>query len=136
VMNNRGFMRVVEATIAIILVLGSLIILASRQDFEERKDLSEILPQILNEIAHDEGFRRKIVGGENVLGELESFVDDRIENPSLKFEIKICELDDLCSLTEAPENSKDIYVAERVISTSIEEPRFDPKKVRIFLWRA
>lgn len=135
VRGKKGFMRVVEATIAIILVLGSLIILTSRHDFREQTDLSEILPPILNEIARDDIFRDKIVKGEADLEDLEKFIGERIGNPSLEFEVKVCELNDLCSLSELPDNLEEIYAAERVIGASVSYVKFSPKKVKIFVWR-
>lgn len=135
VMNKAGFMRVVEATIAIILVLGSIIILTSRQDFRVQGDLSELLPPILNELARDDVLREKIVKGDDVSGELKDFVEERIDNPSLKFEVRVCELDEDCGLVNAPENTADIYAAERVISASVGYSAFKPKKVKIFIWR-
>jgi hypothetical protein len=127
-------MRVAEATIAILLILGALLILSQKDGFRAQSDLAEILPSVLNEVAQSSELRRKVIRNEPmVLEELKNFIDERIVGSALEFEVRVCDLEVDC-LFEG-ESVGDIYSAERVISASIEEPNFEPKKVKIFLWR-
>ena len=130
--NKKGFMRILEATISIVLILSALIILSSRQESVEEKDLGVILPKILDEIAREPNLRIQIIRGDNP--DLNSFVGERINNPSLEHAVKICALDEVCVLDNFPDGAEEIFASERVVSAVIDEP-FEPKKVKIFLWR-
>lgn len=134
---KKGFIRIVEATIAIVLILGAILILRNGNSETEDADFTETLSEILNEIARNESLRENIVKNDSNAKEQVIFIiKDRINNAALNYSVRICELLDNCELENFPENAEgDIYSAERVIGASIEEPEFKPKKIRIFLWR-
>ncbi len=134
---KRGFIRIVEATIAIVLILGAILILRNENVDSQRTDFAEILPAILNEIARNESFRKAVAeNASSAQEEITTLLNDRINNPALDYSFRICDLQDMCDIEVLPENSDgEIYSAERVISASIEERQFSPKKIKIFLWR-
>ena len=144
--NKRGFLRIVEASIAILIILGALLLLTSRGQNEVETDFNSLLVPILEEIAQDSSLRGKILsynttnftadGNNGIIIDLENFVGDKIINPSLNFSVGVCELT-ICPLESYPENiNGELYSAERVISTNLTEIDFSPKKVKIFLWEA
>ncbi len=137
-MVKNGVIRIVEAVIAVMIVIGVLIYTISDRKIEERKDLTEIIPPLLEEIAQNYSLRAKILTDEgNAIFEVENFLKKRINNPSLDYGVEICDLDDLCPLEPFPtEITGEVYTEDRVISTYYSQSNFAPKKIKIFIWRA
>ncbi|MBU0760646.1 MAG: hypothetical protein KJ600_04645 [Nanoarchaeota archaeon] len=139
-MNKKGFMRVVEATIAILIIFGVLLVIVPKKTSSEEKDFSEILPGLLDELAQNLTLREELISGAKedgfLEGEIETLLGQRIKNPSLSYSVEICELDEICYLEPYPADvEEDIYAAERVVSASIKNLDFSPKKIKIFLWQ-
>ncbi len=59
--NKRGWLRIVEVSIAILMIFGVLIVIYSSGNTKTRKDLSSMIPQILEEIAKNNTLREKII---------------------------------------------------------------------------
>jgi hypothetical protein len=132
---KKGILRIIEATIAILLVLGVLMVVITTRRAREEPDFSDVLPPLLDEIAKNVSLRERIVSAgegerENVEVELEDFLSSRVRKP-FDYKIRVCEPRDICGLEEYP--MADIFAAERVVSSTLEI--YDPKKVKIFLWR-
>jgi len=70
-MNRKGFMRVVEATLAVVIILGVLVVVSSRQIVSEQKDLGEIIPSLLDEVAKNETLRESIINNQRDQGKTE-----------------------------------------------------------------
>ena len=126
--NKRGWLRILEAFIAIILITSVLIVLYSRtiekpRRAEEIYNLQEI---ILDEIADSLELREAVLN--NRIEEIESFVSGKIPG-GFAFSIKICEVEEICELEEY---KKEVYSSERIISSVLEQ--YEPKKVKIFMW--
>lgn len=139
-MNKKGFLRIVEAVIAMMLILGVLIFISSsRMTNIEGKLSKQILP-MLEEISKDNDLREGIVRTEkDKLNEKEeylksSFLKERITNPSIGYSVELCEpIDNLCPIEQFPTDAKgDVFAEEGVISSVL--PQYSPKKVKIFLW--
>jgi hypothetical protein len=144
-MNRRGFLKIVEATIAILIIFGALLIISSPREVQKPKDLTETLPPLLEEVAKNQTLRTKIVkdydvnnqgasGNEPIINEIVNFLKPRVANPAFNFTIRVCSLEDRCALVPYPDVGE-VYVSERVISSVIGESNFNPKKIKIFLWR-
>ena len=60
---KKGFMRIVEATIASLLILGVLLTLSvsNKNSMQNTETLEELLPSILEEIALNSTLREKII---------------------------------------------------------------------------
>jgi len=134
VKNKKGFLRIIEAVLAIMIILGVLIIVAGRNQIRTEVDLSESISPYLDEIAKDATLRDQIIRGDvNARNNVFNFLDLRITNPSLGFDVVICEPADPCSLDAYPgDASQGLFAGERVISSTL--PTYDPKKVKVFLW--
>jgi len=131
-MNKKAWIRIVEAFIAILLVMGAILFIFVGQDQipDISEDVHERQSQILDVIVKNETLRNDIIH------EYKGRVDGILENmipASWDFETKICDVDDLCNLDITP-NDRDVYVAERLVTSSLTE--YSPKKIRFFVWAA
>lgn len=141
-MNKRGWLRIIEASIAAVIILGVLFYLYNRTQEANTYDLSDRARTIVDEIALNESMRYDIATAPpsslgsttfQVPASVQTFVIDRIHDSSLDFEIKLCTLRDVCGKSIF---TGETYSAERIISSSIQfnsEP--EPRKVRLFIWR-
>ncbi len=132
-MNTKGIIRIIEASISILIILTVvLFILVTRKPSVE-VDLSERIGPLLEEIAKNNSIREEIINnsaGANVT--IRAFLDSRIER-NIGYDFIICNLASSCSLAKYPEDATgNIYVGSRIISSIL--TRADPKRVSIFLW--
>jgi|SRR3989344_5960971 len=136
--NQKGMLRVIEATIAVLIVIGALLAMISQQEVRTEEDKSELLKDVLNEMAKNLTLRDKIVsdsiasyGAEE---ELINLLRSKIKNPKLDFNVSICDAySDACGGTESyPPNAGDVYTEERIITASL--TKFTPKVVKIYMW--
>lgn len=134
--NKKGFVRIAELLIAIILI-STIWILSYKQTTpkQETQDFSELARDILAEISTLGGLRDEIIlNQENVLAMVETkiFIDSRLPN-YIRFELRACSLSSACGQASYVGN---VYSAERIISTSQDNsgPIFKPIKLRLFLW--
>lgn len=134
-MEKRGWMRIVEASISILIILSVLFFLYNRDARTEDLALDERGRAILEELASDQAFRSAVVGNDSVF--VTQAVAALIPETHLSFEARICDLIDVCG--KSTFSSGNVYVAERVISSALNrDPSMggdDPKKVRLFIWR-
>jgi len=134
--NKKGMLRIVEATIAILLVFGFLIVVQARNREIVNVDFSENIYDLLEEISKDISLRDSVfLNGEGVVSEgvLYDFVSERL--PSyLNFEIRICnEIDKICSMDNYIDG--EVYSGQRVLVQSVNGLN-DPLKLSIFAWRS
>lgn len=134
-MHNRGWIRIVEATIAILFILGTLFVINTNRAREQNApDLNDLARDIVTEVAYNEQLRKMIITEDLAAQEeLGAFVANRIPQP-LQHEIRICALDDACGKSVYTEQN--VYAAERLISAAIvQEQNLASKKIRLFIWR-
>ena len=146
--NRKGFIKIVEASIAILVIFAVIIILVSRDNIKRTEDLSKIIPPMLEEIALNNNLRKKVLSydilenPENaeanrvIIEELEDFVMIRVR-AGINYRLRICKTDELCPIGENyPLNKDGIYAVERIISSDLDRDEFSPWKVKIFLWKS
>lgn len=136
--NKKGFLRIVEATIAILLVLSAIILLSSQRTVKQETDLGTTIPSLLDELARNLTFREKIASGGNdaeVKSIALSFLEEKVASPSTNLSVVICNVEEPCYLEPYPDTEQEIFSYERVISGSVMEPNFEPKKIKVFAWR-
>jgi hypothetical protein len=131
--NNRGWLRIVEASIAVIIILGVLITVNSSNKQTSSGDLSEKITSLLEEIASNYTLRDLIVkNGANSEGAIMGFLKAHVTNPSVNYTVKVCPIEDaICPLERYP--SQEVFVQERVISSVLGD--ISPKRVKIFMWK-
>lgn len=156
--NKRGWIRIVEAFISILLITGVLLIVINK-GYILKEDISlqvyKIQLAILREIQLDPDLRSNVLvsnksgysgnPGESPLPipweefdnndqrRLEN-IKNKILNRSLNYlecEGRICEIDEICSLDEYVE--KDIYSQSVVISADLKV--YSPRQLKLFCWR-
>jgi len=134
-MNKRGFLRVVEATVSVMIVMGVLFIFFTQARVSTSPDYSEDAREILEELSRVSSLREAVLNGD--MDSINIFVVGRIDRLGsfLAYEIVICSVGDACGTIEYHEG--DIYTAERVISSSlgVDPDELEPKKIRLFIWR-
>lgn len=135
-MNNRGWLKIVEASISIIIVISALFLLYNNNNPVSTTGVDLIARQILDEVARNESLRLEILtGSENVQANLDSMIDELIKSGEFSFEARICEIEDSCGKTSY--FAGEVFAAERIIAaTVIESPiPVESKKIRLFMWR-
>ena len=129
-MDKKGFLRIVEASISIFIIMGVLFVFFNQQkaQVQEGADLSERAREILEEASKNITLREAVLAGDN--DTLNNFFEVKIPETYLSFEVRICDVDAVCGKSEFREGN--IYSGERVISSTINE--LGPKKIRLFIW--
>lgn len=134
-MDNKGWIRIVEASISIILIMTTLFVVYQKSAYVSPPDLTIMGRQVLEEAAHNETLRLALLT-EDVRAQdyLNAFIRSRIISRSFSFEAKICQLNDVCGKSNY--TSGDVYAAERVFAAAVtDQQSLRPKKVRLFIWR-
>lgn len=134
-MQRRGWMRIVEASISIVILLSVLFFLYTRDAYTEDLALDERARSILTELSSEASFREAVIT--NQTNAVHQAVAQKIPESHLLFEVRICEIGDVCGKSNF--TSSNVYAAERVISSSLERNPAsggdEPRKVRLFIWR-
>ncbi|MEN7982289.1 MAG: hypothetical protein ABFQ65_02490 [Nanoarchaeota archaeon] len=142
-MNNRGWVRIVEAFFSILLIAGVLLIMVNKGYIGGENISSRVYDlqlSVLREIELNDNLREQILSiNENLI----PMDDDHLEFPeevTLKINeripdsffcrSKICEIDILCELDEYID--QDVYAQSVAITATLEI--YDPRQLKIFCW--
>ena len=138
---KRGWIRIVEAFTALILIMVVFLIFINKGVVkgDSSKDVYEIHIRIEREIQTNENLRNLIINipFQQLPLRLENFPDEvkqKIiqETPSeLVCEARICELDKICVLENYPK--KEVYVENVAITAN--QTNYSPKQLKLFCWR-
>jgi len=140
-MNNGGWIRILEATIAIMIVAGVLLVVASRSSVN-KEDISEEVYQLQREVLNDILLKPELreyvfTDDADSLNFLDEFARTKIP-ASFNFTIKICELTnaagDVAGCKMDSYIPGDVYAEEVVLGSDIKVSTITPKKVKLFLW--
>jgi hypothetical protein len=142
-MNNRGWIRIVEAFFSILLIAGVLLIVFNKgylggEDISSR--VYDLQLSVLREIELDDDLRQKILDindyylpmeddHDNFPKEITDRIDARIPD-SLTCRSKICELNVICELNKY--SKQDIYAQSVAITATIDI--YSPRKLVLFCW--
>lgn len=131
---KRGWLRIVEASVAVIIILSVLFVVYQRQTSIDAGNFDERVRSILDEAAQNETIRRGILtSSSNAQGDLDSFVRSRLPESSLNFEARICGVNDACGKSNYTSSS--VYAVERIFAAFPTSENIEAKKVRLFVWR-
>ncbi len=144
---KRGWLRIVEATIALVIVFGFVIYISSgsppSKGHSNQNQHAELVLPILNSIAENNTLRNKIASAENS-GDYEALnVEiEKIFLPLSQIEgfeliVNISEIDKKIYLNSQEVKSskdKDIEVFERIIVPDSGVDKFKLKKLTLFVW--
>lgn len=133
--NNRGWIRIVEAFIAILLVAGVLLVVINR-GYIGKADISDQVYEtelaVLREIQLDGGLRIQILNADiegNVPVDIVNKINERIPD-YLTCKSKICELEVICEMDKYID--KDVYAQAVAIATEGDNPNF--RQLKLFCW--
>ncbi len=128
--DKKAIIRIIEATLAVLIILGVILAVAinQRQATTQERDLSRAILPILDEIAKNTTLRNAVLSNDNTT--IINFVSNKINQNYFAFELKICNPAEICALDKYLETS--IYAGERIISSNLTE--YAPKKVKLFVW--
>jgi hypothetical protein len=133
--NKRGWIRILEATVAVLIISSVLIIVYSGQPkrADISNEVSDLQKKILRDISSNSNLRSDVINGNYI--PLEEYI--KIKIPAhFDFSLKICELLQPCKLDNdifVTISNKEIFVEEIIISADLTE--YNPKKVKLFVWR-
>ena len=130
-LDRRAWIRILEVFLAILLVMGSvLVILARRPTTADISDeVYEKQRQIINVISKNDDLRKDIIIGEN--SEVDTTISKMLPN-HWSFATRICGLDTVCPLNLEEAYKNEVYSTEVVIATNLTQ--YSPKKLRFFVW--
>lgn len=136
-MNKRGWIKIVEAFIAIMLIAGVLLIVINK-GYIGKSDISskvyKIQLAVLREIELDDGLRGDILtavlGEDNIPNGVQNKISNRIPK-NLECKAKICELDKICAL-DSYNTEKDVYAQSVAIVATLQN--YDPRQLKLFCW--
>lgn len=137
-------MRILEATIAVLIVSGVLIVIYSKQvdrGTEPADYFHSLQRQILVDISSSSDLRLMALNGDE--DGLDSFVNDTIPL-AFGYFFRVCDLGgagDFCKIDDAAVvgaiQDKEVFVEEIIVSADLgngSSAKFAPKKVRLFVW--
>lgn len=140
--NKRGWIRIVEAFIAILLLAGVLFVIVTKNSsnnntFQEEMSKKELA--ILRDVELNNSLRAEIlaVGSTNLPVEWENFgsglqnVKDRIiylTPKNLECKAKICLMNESCIMEES--SKEDLYAESVIISADIDT--YSPRQLKLF----
>jgi len=149
---KRGWIRILEATVAVLIVSGVMLTVYSGQSGGSEASTSDyshsLQEEILADIIIDSEKRLDVLRvvndtpGDPAYDRLDAFVDDRIPN-SFGYLFRVCELGDEFDYCKMDAEmfiatiDKDVFVEETVISSELgdgSDALYAPKKVRLFFW--
>lgn len=140
--NKRGWIKIIEAFFAILLIAGVLLFVINKGYPQENTSMKiyEKETEILREIEINSSLRGDILSVSLVPVEWANFtsagltdVKDKITNKTpnyLNCSAKLCEINKKCKI-EQP-TLKDVYATSIGIFANAEE--YDPKQLRLFCW--
>jgi len=144
VTNKRGWIRILEATIAVMIVAGVLVVVYAKQvdrGMDPADYFHSLQRQILMDVSSSGDLRLLVLDG-NESG-LDLFVNDSIPSAFGHY-LRVCglgDLSDFCKINDAgivaDIRDKDVFVEEIVVSADLGEgidAKYEPKKVRLFVW--
>lgn len=137
VVGKKGWIRILEALIAILLIIGFLVITIDKGD--EKEELSSRIYSVekamLKEIQINETFREYILGTTGTI-EFENF-EQGLKNhitkrtpEYLNCTSKICAFDNVCGYED--DSGKSIYARSVIITANLEV--YSPKQIKLFCW--
>jgi hypothetical protein len=133
--NKKGFLRIIEASVAVVIIMGLLFVYSTRgAGIAQDPDWSQKAREILEEASRDPAVRNEIIAYQPSSGFPPTFIFDAFVSARipghLNHEIRICDMEQVCGMRNYV--SGNVYVGERVFSASI--TAHSPRKVRIFIW--
>jgi len=134
VKNKKAWLRIFEAFIAVLLILGVLLVIVSKQDAKvnSSEEIINLQRNIIQTITGDEDLRDEIIAGKS------EKVYDKVGLMiplGIGFNVSICEPNYICPLSADASiiSDKEIYSSETLVLSNLTS--FNDKKLKLFFWR-
>jgi len=134
--NKKGWLKIVEAFVAIMLILATLLILLGRQESDSglEREITLLQTNLLSSISKDDNLREEILSSASLI-KTNEYISKNI--PSwLDYKIQVCEIDNVCALTGVDSKvlaEKQIYSQNILILATSQNA--DSKQLKLFFWR-
>lgn len=139
--DKRGWLRVVEASLAVMMVLSSLLIINNSVKQKQEVALDEDFYSLLEKIAENSTMRGDILsynysnpsnaaGNYRIILNLNSFLAGEISDRAVNYSVSICSVRDNCNLET--NIGGEIYSVERIITTNLTGSGMNEKKIKIY----
>ncbi len=126
--NKKAWLRIVEATIAILIIASVLFIMITREPKKDPIDIHDMQRFILEQISSNDTLRGEILQGQTT-AKTDAFIND-IKPSHWDFTIRICQVDEVCGMPFYVE--KEVYADEILIAANL--THYQPKKLKLFVW--
>jgi hypothetical protein len=146
---KRGWIRILEATIAVLIVSGTMMAIYLQQPADGRESMSEYAysfqMQVLEDIVSDSSLRFYVLSidddlsGSESYEKLDEFVGESVPDV-FGYLIRVCDPVEICKMHPdvfIATLDKDVFVEEVVISSELKDGAsaiYSPKRVRLFFW--
>ena len=128
-MNKKGWIRIAEAFLAIMIILGAMVFIMARQpaSTDTGSSVYDTEVHILDIISHNDSLRTDILSGKN--DRINSTVALMIPN-NLDFTTIVCNLNDICNPNSPLD--KEVYSRDVLITSNL--TYYNVKKLRLSVW--
>jgi len=143
-MNKRGFIRTLEAVIAIIIVFVFIYAVSQsniERDSAKVDSIRSLQEEVLRGISENEEYRKEVLElssellNEDLKGKNLEFVNhvrDNLGGFSDRYALVVCEPNN-CGIPSSLSDKERVYTSAVIISSSLESS-YDPKIVRLWVW--
>lgn len=132
--NKKGWLRIFEASIAVIIIIAVLFSIGKNSNYNYSSD--NYVESVIDEIVKSDELRQKILNEDNVENEIEAIISGRVGIEGINYRVRICNINEICSLDREIEESKEIHSFERIISAYYNNEIFSPKKAKVYIWKS
>lgn len=135
--NKKGWLRIIESTIAVLIILSAFMILYESQKAEIRIDPGSQISQALDFAATNESLRNDILNNSaSIEIKLTNLLDENLNKDKINYTLVLCSAYENCNADNSKiAKNKDIYTIERIVSTNLTLTDLDyAKKIKIFYW--
>ena len=132
-LDRRAWIRILEVFLAILLIIGSVLVIMARKapEAEISDEIYQKQRQILDIISKNDSLRKDIIIGNNA--EVNQVISKLVPN-SWNFTTNICDINFNCPNPIGADKiiDKDVYATEVLITSNL--TYYNPKKLRFFVW--
>jgi hypothetical protein len=129
-MKKKGWLRIMEAVIAILIVFGVVIYVVSKQNYtpDRTQEIYEKADYVLEIISKNDTLRQMFIDDQK----------DKLEQEISKlmpasWNFSTCIVSNILLICSTPTpRDKEVYVKEVLIVSTIQ--KYSPKKLRLFIW--
>jgi|GEM_PF-1760428 len=135
--SKKGWLRIIEATIAILLIIGSVILVIEKNKPSTQDDLTERFSNLLEEAVKNPELRESITDNskkENKEDDLGEYLLPKIDSGLFSFKTAVCDISLECPAPDGIPSNKEIYTSERLVTAAPASQNYNPQRVRLFVW--